>query len=149
MVQSAYVLCRLFRKSEEKAEVVNYDDVELTTSPIVKSSPEDTSSDLVQETAALDMQINRQSESIRHWLTDRLDDISSNSHLPVESCSNNYLTSDVEDHGMEGLPYEAGFLFPLQLWNLPQSMGLIGTLFSTKFRDAHYLGTMLLVLHMI
>lgn len=112
MMQGAYVLCRLFRKSEEKSEILKYNDAEAeptTSSPIAKSSPDDTSSDLVQETAAVDMQMNRQSEGINGWLTDRPDNVASNAHIPVESCSNSYLTSDVDDYAMEGPPFEAGF----------------------------------------
>ncbi|KAK4747973.1 hypothetical protein SAY87_014559 [Trapa incisa] len=109
--RGAYVLCRLFRKSEEKAEALNYNGVEPTTSsPIAKSSPEDTSSDFVHEAAALDMQITRQSDGTKHWPTDHLDTISSNSHLPVESCTNGYMTSDVEEHTTEGLAHEADLL---------------------------------------
>ncbi|KAK4801199.1 hypothetical protein SAY86_021686 [Trapa natans] len=110
--QGAYVLCRLFRKSEEKAEALNYDDVEPTiSSPIAKSSPEDTSLNLLHETTTLDMQINRKSNGTQHWLTDQLDTISSNTHLLVESCSNSYMTSDADDHTTERLPHEGCPLF--------------------------------------
>ncbi|KAK4803200.1 hypothetical protein SAY86_001403 [Trapa natans] len=58
------------------------------------------------------MQITRQSDGTKHWPTDHLDTISSNSHLPVESCTNGYMTSDVEEHTTEGLAHEAEALAP-------------------------------------
>jgi hypothetical protein len=54
--QSAFVLFRLFRKPEEKVDGSKYDEVEqIEFSPaMTKSSPNDTSSDLVQEAATSD-----------------------------------------------------------------------------------------------
>lgn len=93
-MQSPFVLSRLFRKPEEKAEIVKYDEVEHTgSSPTTtKSSPDDISSDLVQETPTSDMQVGNQSEGIKRWLTD------------TGSISyNSYMASDVEeDHVPEG-----------------------------------------------
>lgn len=86
--QAAFVLCRLFRKPEEKVDVLKYDEVEQTESPHTnKSSPDDTSSDLVQETAMSDY-------------------VTPNAVLPVESCGNSHMTSDVEDHSTEGTVLE-------------------------------------------
>ncbi|KAJ0048558.1 hypothetical protein Pint_14929 [Pistacia integerrima] len=79
----AFVLCRLFRKSDEKNDVLKYDEVEQAGSPVTtKSSPEDTSSDLVQETAISDYGTN------------------GNGAIPVESCCNSHMTSDVEEHSL-------------------------------------------------
>ncbi|XP_031274708.1 protein NTM1-like 9 isoform X2 [Pistacia vera] len=81
--QGAFVLCRLFRKSDEKNDVPKYDEVEQAGSPVTnKSSPEDTSSDLVQETAISDYGTN------------------GNGAIPVESCCNSHMTSDVEEHSL-------------------------------------------------
>lgn len=86
--QAAFVLCRLFRKPEEKVDVLKYDEVEQTESPDTnKSSLDDTSSDLVQETAMSDY-------------------VTPNAVLPVESCGNSHITSDVEDHSTEGTVLE-------------------------------------------
>lgn len=86
--QAAFVLCRLFRKPEEKVGVLKYDEVEQTESPDTnKSSPDDTSSDLVQETAISDC-------------------VTPNAVLPVESCGNSHMTSDVEDHSTDGTVLE-------------------------------------------
>ncbi|XP_071919221.1 protein NTM1-like 9 [Coffea arabica] len=96
--QAAYVLCRLFHKPDEKADSSKYDEVEPSgSSPnTVKSSPDDASSDLFQERLILDMQVCKQPAGIERWLTDKSDDVTSNSLLHVESC-----TSDVEDHLIE------------------------------------------------
>ncbi|KAK0587770.1 hypothetical protein LWI29_028672 [Acer saccharum] len=92
-LQGSFVLCRLFRKSDEKNDVVKYDEVDRTSSPNTnRSSPDDTSSDLVQE------------NSIR-------DDAITNDVVPVESCGNSHMTSDVEDHSAEGTTIE-DYLLP-------------------------------------
>lgn len=78
----------MFRKPEEKVDVLKYDEVEQTESPDTnKSSLDDTSSDLVQETAMSDY-------------------VTPNAVLPVESCGNSHITSDVEDHSIEGTVLE-------------------------------------------
>lgn len=91
--QGAYVLCRLFRKPDEKAEVSVYDEAEaIGLSPTTnKSSPEDSSSDFLQESSILD----EQADGIRRWLTDKTDNLSAN-RMPVESC-----TSDLEGNSAE------------------------------------------------
>ncbi|TXG50802.1 hypothetical protein EZV62_023326 [Acer yangbiense] len=91
--EGSFVLCRLFRKSDEKNDVVKYDEVDRTSSPNTnRSSPDDTSSDLVQE------------NNIR-------DDAITNDVVPVESCGNSHMTSDVEDHSAEGTTIE-DYLLP-------------------------------------
>ncbi|KAL5764379.1 hypothetical protein ACOSQ2_016973 [Xanthoceras sorbifolium] len=87
-LQGSFVLCRLFRKSDERNDVVKYDEVEQTGSPTTnKSSPDDTSSDLVQE-------------------NNMPDDVINSGAVPVESCCNSHMTSDVEDHSAEGTAIE-------------------------------------------
>nr|XP_048319889.1 protein NTM1-like 9 isoform X1 [Ziziphus jujuba var. spinosa] len=104
--QSPFVLCRLFRKPEDKSDALKYDEVDQTgLSPTAtKSSPDDTSSDLLQETATSDMQC-EQSQGIKSWLTDNLDTITPIARH-VESCSNSYMASDVEDHVAEETPLQ-------------------------------------------
>lgn len=101
--QSAFVLCRLFRKSDEKTDVVKYDEIDPTgSSPATtKSSPDEASSDLVQEPAVSDMQDGMQPEGIKRWLTDKSDNLNHDTRVPGESCCNSYLASDVEDHVAE------------------------------------------------
>ncbi|KAK9274973.1 hypothetical protein L1049_022230 [Liquidambar formosana] len=110
--QGAFVLCRLFRKTEEKTDVQKYDEVEPTgLSPTAtKSSPDDTSSDLGQETVEVDMQVGKQPEGIKRWLTDKSDNMTPNSLVLVESCCNS-VASDVEDHVTEETPTE---VYPVQ-----------------------------------
>ncbi|KAK2664449.1 hypothetical protein Ddye_003023 [Dipteronia dyeriana] len=87
-LQGSFVLCRLFRKSDEKNDVVKYDEVDQISSPITnKSSPDDTSSDLVQG-------------------NNIPDDTITNEAVLVESCGNSHMTSDVEDHSAEGTNIE-------------------------------------------
>lgn len=100
-MQCAFVLCRLFHKPEEKADVLKYDEVEQTgLSPTTtKSSPDETTSDVVQETATSDMQGEKQSESIIRWWNDKSDNMSPDALPPVPGDS--YMASDVEDPGAE------------------------------------------------
>ncbi|XP_030540131.1 protein NTM1-like 9 [Rhodamnia argentea] len=105
--QGAYVLCRLFRKTEEKPEVVKYDEVEQTgLSPTAKSSPDETLSDVVPETPVSDVQEKSQSDGIKRWLTDKLDKMTPNAQMPVESCCNSVMASDLEDGITDGTPLE-------------------------------------------
>ncbi|KAJ9148181.1 hypothetical protein P3X46_030261 [Hevea brasiliensis] len=99
--QGSFVLCRLFRKPEEKIDIVKYDEVDQTGySPTTsKSSPEDTSSDLVQETRSSATQAGKQYEGIARWLIDESVNMTSSAVLPVDSCCNSH--SDVEDHAEE------------------------------------------------
>ncbi|XP_031395175.1 protein NTM1-like 9 [Punica granatum] len=119
--QGAYVLCRLFRKSEEKPEALKYGDVQPNGfSPIAKSSPEQTSSDLVQGTPASDAGVNRQSEGIKRWLTDKLDDMTegttfkghpllgddpNSSNVPYDQVDCKIFSPDQSHHQEELVPY--------------------------------------------
>ncbi|KAG2680602.1 hypothetical protein I3760_11G105800 [Carya illinoinensis] len=54
-----------------------------------------------------DVQVGNQSEGIKRWLTDELDNITSNAHMPVDTSSISYMASDVEeDHVQEGTGIE-------------------------------------------
>jgi hypothetical protein len=98
MLQCAFVLCRLFHKPEEKAEVLKYDEVEQTgLSPT--NSPDEASSDVVQETATPDMKGGKQSEGISRWLNDNSDHMTPDTLTVPPNYS--YMASDVEDHGPE------------------------------------------------
>lgn len=110
-MQGAFVLCRLFHKPEEKADVLKYDEVEQTgLSPTTtKSSPDETSSDVVQETATSDMQGEKQSESIMRWWNDKSDNMSPDALPPVPGDS--YMASDVEDPGAEETGIQVRFQF--------------------------------------
>ncbi|CAL1373737.1 unnamed protein product [Linum trigynum] len=96
--QSPFVLCRLFRKSEEKINVVKYDEVEQTgySPTTTKSSPEDTSSDVVQETATSFFRVGKQSDA-------SCDNMTPTALVPAtdSSCNNSLMNSDVEDHGAD------------------------------------------------
>lgn len=109
MAQSPFVLCRLFRKPEDKSDALKHDEVDQTGSSrtTTKSSPDDTSSDLFQETATSDMQC-EQSQGIKSWLADNLDTMTPFAR-PVESCSNSYMASDVT----EETPLQVGICIPL------------------------------------
>ncbi|KAA8526057.1 hypothetical protein F0562_007843 [Nyssa sinensis] len=93
--QGAFVLCRLFRKADEKADVLKYDEVDPTgLSPTTtKSSPDNTPSEPFQETSILDLHVRTQPEGFNTWLTEKSDNTTPNSLVPVVSCS-----SDAEDH---------------------------------------------------
>ncbi|GAA0169353.1 hypothetical protein LIER_23862 [Lithospermum erythrorhizon] len=102
--QAPFVLCRLFCKPVEKAESSKYDDVEISgSSPATtksssatnKSSPDNTSSELFQEQAGASMQMKEQSEGIKMWLTDKVENITPKSNVPGDSSA-----SEVEDHSI-------------------------------------------------
>ena len=99
-MQAAFVLFRLFNKPEEKSPVSKYDEVDPTgLSPTTtKSSPDDTLSDVVQETATSVMPVRSQSEGIKRWLTGKSDNMTPNALVPAETSSNSYVPSDVDDH---------------------------------------------------
>ena len=105
--QGAFVLFRLFRKPEERTDVVKYEEIEqIGYSPTVaKSSPDNASSDLIQETATSDLHSGKQSGDIKMWLTES-DNLTTNSVIPVDSCSNSHATSDIEDQVPEATAVE-------------------------------------------
>lgn len=90
ILQGDYVICRLFHKADEKLEKSNDYEVEHTGSlppcSTSKSTPDDVSSDVLQEPGMLDMQIVKEPEDINEWRTPPL----------VESCA-----SDGVDHSAE------------------------------------------------
>ncbi|KAL6182756.1 hypothetical protein ACLB2K_044169 [Fragaria x ananassa] len=95
--QCAYVLCRLFHKPEEKAEVLKYDEVDQPgLSPT--TSPDETSSDVVQESPTPDMKGGKESEGISQW-NDSFDHMTPDTVTmpPIDS----YMASDVEVSGPE------------------------------------------------
>ncbi|KAJ8768340.1 hypothetical protein K2173_021493 [Erythroxylum novogranatense] len=107
--QGPFVLCRLFRKPEERIENIKCDEVEPNGySPFTaKSSPDDTSSDLVEETPTSDVQTPKQSEGMKRWLTDNSDNMPAIAVFSADSCGNSQMASDVEDHGIEMTAAEA------------------------------------------
>lgn len=110
--QGDYVLFRLFRKPEEKTGVQKYDEVEQTVLSPTKSSPDETSSDLVQEPATSDTQVAEDIEGIKRWKTDKSEDLTPDAFLSVESCCNSYKASDIEDHpSMTSFPLGEGSRF--------------------------------------
>ncbi|XP_050151836.1 NAC domain-containing protein 14-like [Malus sylvestris] len=95
--QGAFVLCRLFHKPEEKADVPKYDEVEQTgLSPTTTKSSPDESSDIIQETATSEIQGENQAEGIMRWLTDNSDNVTPDALPPLPDI---FMASDVEDQG--------------------------------------------------
>lgn len=95
---------------------MKYDEVEQTgLSPTAKSSPDEALSDVVPETPVSDVQEKSQSDGIKWWLTDKLDKVTPNGQMPVESCCNSIMTSDLEDGITDGTPLEVKNLHPP--WN--------------------------------
>lgn len=122
IVQGDYVLFRLFRKPEEKTGVQKYDEVEQTGLSPTKSSPDETSSNLVQEPATSDTQVEEEIEGIKRWKTDKSEDLTADAFLSVESCCNSYEASNIEDHpSMTSLPAVRFFHLFVHLYNLSYS----------------------------
>ncbi|XP_050376936.1 protein NTM1-like 9 isoform X2 [Argentina anserina] len=107
--QCAFVLCRLFHKPEEKAEVLKYDEVDQPgLSPT--ASPDEASSDVLQESATPDKG-GKDSEGISKW-DDSFDQMTPDAVTmpPTDS----YMASDVEVNEPEEaiFPGEMGFFEP-------------------------------------
>uniref|UniRef100_A0A2P2KC48 Uncharacterized protein LOC105645554 isoform X1 n=1 Tax=Rhizophora mucronata TaxID=61149 RepID=A0A2P2KC48_RHIMU len=101
--QGAFFLCRLFRKPEDKIDAAKYNEAEQTgDSPVtIKSSPDDTSSDIVQEAPTPDMQAIKESEGSNRLLTDNTENMTPTTVVTADSCGNSHMTSDVEDQTAE------------------------------------------------
>ncbi|XP_022737517.1 protein NTM1-like 9 isoform X2 [Durio zibethinus] len=89
--QDAFVLCRLFHKPEEKNGIVKYDKVEQTgySPAMTKSSPDDTSSDLLQDTMSSETQAQKPDNSTQ------------NGQITGDSSCNSHMTSEAEDRAAE------------------------------------------------
>ncbi|MBA0564003.1 hypothetical protein Golob_008962, partial [Gossypium lobatum] len=90
--QSAFVLCRLFHKVEERNDIVKYDKVEQTgySPAMIKSSPDDTSSDLLQDTVSSDTQAQKP------------DNLMQNDQITGDTSScNSHMTSNADYHATE------------------------------------------------
>ncbi|KAG4117637.1 hypothetical protein ERO13_D12G243900v2 [Gossypium hirsutum] len=90
--QSAFVLCRLFHKVEERNDIVKYDEVEQTgySPAMIKSSPDDTSSDLLQDTVSSDTQAQKP------------DNLMQNDRITGDTSScNSHMTSNADYHATE------------------------------------------------
>ncbi|GMI71642.1 calmodulin-binding NAC protein, NAC transcription factor-like 9 [Hibiscus trionum] len=103
--QSAFFLCKLFHKPEEKNDIEKDDEVEQPgySLPMIKSSPDDTSSDLLQDTVSSETQVQKP------------DNFMHNSQVTGDSSCNSHMTSDAEDNVVEENMVEK---FPLQGDNL-------------------------------
>lgn len=99
--QNPFVLCRLFHKPDERIDAVKYDEVDQNgySPTMTKSSPDDTSSDLVQEIVTPEPE--KQSEGKSRWLTDKCDEVSQNGQVIIDGSCNSHMSSDVEDHVVE------------------------------------------------
>ncbi|XP_042489700.1 protein NTM1-like 9 [Macadamia integrifolia] len=99
--QAAFVLCRLFRKSDERVENSNCDEIEPSGSSPTKSSPDEIQSSLalVESTPESDMQVGKQPAGIERWLDDKSDNVNS------DICTSN-MASDFEDHDQDATTTE-------------------------------------------
>ncbi|GMI96283.1 NAC 014 [Hibiscus trionum] len=89
--QSAFVLCKLFHKPEERNDIGKDDEIEQPgfSPAMTKSSPDDTSSDLLQDTVSSETQAQKPDNLLR------------NSQVTGDSSCNSHMTSDAEDNAVE------------------------------------------------
>ncbi|KAK9020718.1 hypothetical protein V6N11_010735 [Hibiscus sabdariffa] len=91
--QTAFVLFRLFHKVEEKNDTANYDEVEQTgyySLAMIKSPPDDTSSDLLQDTISSETQAQKP------------DNLMQNDQVTADTSScNSHMTSNADDLATE------------------------------------------------
>ncbi|XP_019056115.1 PREDICTED: protein NTM1-like 9 isoform X2 [Nelumbo nucifera] len=103
--QGAFVLCRLFKKSDVRIEHSNCDEIDRTgSSPTARSSPEATPRRvaLVETTPESDMHVGKHTEGIERWLEEKVDNMTPDAVLSVDGQCNSSFISDVEDHEPEG-----------------------------------------------
>ncbi|XP_039022832.1 NAC domain-containing protein 14-like isoform X4 [Hibiscus syriacus] len=90
--QTAFVLFRLFHKVEEKNDAAKYDELEQTgySPAIIKSSPDDSSSDFLQDTVSTVTQ------------SQKPDNFMQNDQVTGDTSScNSHMTSNADDHATE------------------------------------------------
>ncbi|XP_010499853.1 PREDICTED: NAC domain-containing protein 14-like [Camelina sativa] len=75
--QNPYVLCRLFHKPSDSCDTANCDEIENvnTTPTTTRCSPDDTSSEMVQETAASRVHALNRSDDTARCLNDKSNDV--------------------------------------------------------------------------
>ncbi|GJR58893.1 NTM1-like protein 9 [Tanacetum coccineum] len=78
--QAAYVLCRLFRKTEETNDASRYDEAEPTSFSPTPQKSEDASLDLLEGPSIQDAQ----TDETERWLTDTADNSTHNTIFPSE-----------------------------------------------------------------
>ncbi|GMJ06312.1 hypothetical protein HRI_004300400 [Hibiscus trionum] len=99
--QAAFVLCRLFHKVEERSDTVKYDELEQTgySLAMIKSSPDDASSDLLQDTVSSETQAQKP------------DNLVQNDHVTGDTSScNSHMTSNADYHATEETVEKYSFL---------------------------------------
>ncbi|XP_022722255.1 protein NTM1-like 9 [Durio zibethinus] len=89
--QGAFVLCRLFHKPEEKNDIVKYDELEQKqySATMTKSTPDDASLDLLQDTVSYETQVQKPSSLMQ------------NGQGTCDNSCKSHMASDAEDHAAE------------------------------------------------
>ncbi|XP_010542182.1 PREDICTED: NAC domain-containing protein 14-like [Tarenaya hassleriana] len=97
--QNPYVLCRLFHKPSDCCGTANCDELEndKSTPASPKSIPDDTSPEMVQETATSREKALKESDDAERSLADKSDDVKPNDPLINGSFDNHVTTSHTED----------------------------------------------------
>lgn len=104
LIQSPFVLCRLFKKQDDSIEGVNCEEAETTvSSPITKSSPVNTQSE--QEVTPGPLAPRKQPEmlptKIEYSTIETSDDMTSEAGGAIAFPSNSYSAYDAGDQGIE------------------------------------------------
>lgn len=109
LIQSPFVLCRLFKKQDESIEGLNGDEAEPTvSSPVVQSSPGDTQSELEVTPGPLSSGKHAEmlSTKIEYSMVETSDDMTSDAGKAIACPRNSYSVHDVEDRGIEEIASE-------------------------------------------
>ncbi|EOA39856.1 hypothetical protein CARUB_v10008529mg [Capsella rubella] len=101
--QNPYVLCRLFHKPSDSCDIANCDGIENvnTTPTTTRCSPDDTSSEMVQETATSRVHALNRSDDTERCLSDKSNDVKPDVSVINNNTSINHAESSrAKDRGL-------------------------------------------------
>lgn len=97
--QNPYVLCRLFHKPSDSCDTANCEEIEnvIPTPTTTRCSPDDTSSEMVQETATSRVHALNRSDDTERCLSDKSNDVKPDVSVINNTSVNHAETSRAKD----------------------------------------------------